>query len=321
MAAPERFAAGLKELLAEEHHVAAAHLHWFSDLDADQLRRFRDAFGCLPVEVRRRLVEQMVEAAEDNFELDFQAVGHVALDDADGEVRRLGIESLWESKEVVLAERLLRMLHQDPHEPVRAEAATALGTFVMLHDFEELKPELGRRIEAALLLVARGNQNIEIRRRAVESMGYSSQPEIPALLREAFSSTQLELKSSALLAMGRTADAELWGPIVQGELRNPEPAIRLQAVVAAGALGLRQALADLVDLLSDSDSEIREQVIWSLGEIGGEKARRALERAQRTAGDSDRQMIEDALDNLEFQSGLDDFRLLEVDPDRKEKLN
>lgn len=321
MANPERFALGLKELLDGESRFAAAHLHWFSDLDSNQSRRFREAFDRLPVEGRRRLVEQMVEAAEDNFELDFQAVGHVALDDADGEVRRLGIESLWESKEAGLAERLLRMLGEDPYEPVRAEAATALGTFVMLHDFEELKPELGQRIEAALLQVARGSQNIEIRRRAVESLGYSSRPEIPALLREAFRSTQSELKSSALLAMGRTADAELWGPIVVGELRNPEPAIRLQAVVAAGALSLKQALADLVDLLSDSDIEIREQVIWSLGEIGGEKARRVLERAQRAASDSERQMIDDALDNLDFQSGLDDFRLLEVDPDRKEKLN
>jgi HEAT repeat protein len=321
MASPERFALGVKELLAGDHRIAAAHLHWFSDLDPSQTRRFRDAFAGLPVEARRRLLEQLVEAAEDNFELDFQAIGHAALDDEDGEVRRLGIEALWESKEASVAERLLRLLQEDAHAPVRAQAATSLGTFVMLHDFEELKPELGRRIEAALLQVARHNPDLEIRRRAVESMGYSSRPEIPALLRETYAAAQSELKASALLAMGRTADGKLWGPTVLGDLRNPNPAIRFQAVAAAGQLSLKQAVVELVELLNDSDSEIREQAIWSLGEIGGEKARRALERAQRTASASEQQLIDDALDNLEFQGGLDDFRLLEVDPERKEKLN
>ncbi len=321
MASPERFASGLKELLATEHVIAAAHLHWFSDLDASQTRRFRDTFTDLPVEARRRLLSQMVEAAEDNFELDFQMIGQVALDDSDGEVRRLGIEALWESKEASVAERFLRMLQADPQSAVRAQAATALGTFVMLHDFEELKSELGERIESALLLAAGNTQDPEVRRRAVESMGYSSRPEIPVLLRETYAEPSLDLKASTLLAMGRTADSAAWGGTVLEELRNPNPAIRYQAVGAAGELSLKQAVSDVVELLNDSDSEIREQAIWALGEIGGERARRALERAQRTASPSELQLIEEALDNLEFQSGLDDFRLLEVDPQRKVKLN
>jgi HEAT repeat protein len=321
MANPERFSAGLNELLADDHRVVAAHLHWFSDLDADQARRFRDVFAGLPCEARRRLLGQMVKAAEDNFELDFNAVGRVALDDEDGEVRGLAIESLWESKAPSLGERFLRMLEEDPGPAVRAQAATALGVFVMAYDFEELPPALGRRIEAALLAVMQREPRLEIRRRAVESMGYSSRPEVPTLLREAFAQPQPELKCSALLAMGRTADGERWGPTVLGELRNPDPTIRFQAAAAAGALSLKRAVPDLVELLNDSDNEIREQVIWALGEIGGERARRALERVQRAASEDERQLIEDALANLEFQSGLDDFRLLDVNPAGKEKLN
>ncbi len=76
-----------------------------------------------------------------------------------------------------------------------------------------------------------------------------------------------------------------------------------------------------MDLLNDSDREIREQVIWALGEIGGERARRALEKLQRSAGAGELQLIEDALDNLEFQSGLDEFRLLDVDGSGKRQLN
>jgi HEAT repeat protein len=301
--------------------VPATHLHWFSDLDTDQASRFREAFGGLPLDARRRLLEQLVEVAEDNFELDFEAVGRAALDDGDGEVRRLGIESLWESKDAHLGERFLGVLTDDPAEAVRAQAASALGLFVMLHDFEELRPELGRRIETQLMAVVHSGAPLEIRRRAVESMGYSSRAEVPDLLRAAFAEPPPEMKGSALMAMGRTADSRLWGPTVLGELRNPSPGIRFQAVGATGSLGLKNAVPELIELLNDSDREIREQAIWALGEIGGERARRALERLQRSASAGERPLIEDALDNLEFQSGMDEFRLLDVAGSGKGPLN
>ncbi len=321
MANPERFAAGMGELGADDHRVPVTHLHWFSDLDTDQARRFRQTFDGVPLDARRRLLEQMVEAAEDNFELDFAAIGRAALDDEDSEVRRLAIESLWESKDAQLGERFLGMLTGDPAEQVRAQAASALGLFVTLHDFEELRPELGRRIETGLMAVVQSAAPLEVRRRAVESMGYSSRTEVPDLLRAAIAEPQPEMKGSALLAMGRTADSRLWGSTVLGELRNPSPAIRFQAVGAAGSLGLKSAVPELTELLNDSDREIREQVIWALGEIGGERARRALERLQHSASGGERQLIEDALDNLEFQSGLGEFRVLAVDGAGKVPLN
>jgi len=321
VANPELFAAGLRELGADDHRVPATHLHSFSDLDSDQAGRFREAFGGLPLDARRRLLEQMVEAAEENFELDFEAVGRAALDDGDGEVRRLGIEMLWESKDAQVGERFLCMLRDDPAQDVRAQAASALGRFVLLHDFEELQPQLGRRIETQLLAVVQSGAPLEIRRRAVESMGYSSRAEVPDLLRAAFAEPQPEMKGSALMAIGRTADRRLWGPTVLGELRNPSPAIRFQAVGAAGSLGLKNAVPELLELLNDSDREIREQAIWALGEIGGERARLALERLQRSASAGERQLIEEALNDLEFQSGLDEFRLLDEDGSGKAPLN
>lgn len=321
MANPERFAASLRELGADDHHVPVTHLHWLSALDTDQARRFRETFCGLPLDARQRLLEQMVATAEENFELEFVAIGWAALDDGDGEVRRLGIELLWESKDAQLGERFLGMLTGDPAEQVRAQAASALGLFVMLHDFEELRPELGRRIEVQLMAVVQSQAPLEIRRRAVESLGYSSRAEVPDLLRAAIAQPQPEMKGSALMAMGRTADSRVWGPTVLGELRNPSPAIRFQAVGAAGSLGLKSAVPELAELLNDSDREIREQVIWALGEIGGERARRTLERLQRSASAGERQLIEEALDNLAFQTGVDEFRVLDVDGASKGPLN
>ncbi len=243
MANPERFAAGLRELGEENHRVPATHLHWFSDLDSDQARGFHEHFSRLPLDARRRLMEQMVEAAEANFELDFEAIGRNALEDEDGEVRRLAIESLWESKDARLGERFLVLMSGDPSDEVRAQAATALGLFVMLHDFEELRPELGRRIEDRLMALIQSPAPLAIRRRAVESIGYSSRAEIPSLLRAAYAEVELEMKASTLMAMGRTADSAEWGATVLRELRNPSPAIRFQAVGAAGSLGLKTSVA------------------------------------------------------------------------------
>src|SRR3990172_9933564 len=74
VANPERFEAGMGELGADDHRVPVTHLHWFSDLDTDQACGFRKTFGGLPLDARRRLLEQMAEAAEDNFELDFSSI-------------------------------------------------------------------------------------------------------------------------------------------------------------------------------------------------------------------------------------------------------
>jgi len=57
---------------------------------------------------------------------------------------------------------------------------------------------------------------------------------------------------------------------------NPAEALRIEAAIAAAQLGDSRASAPLIRLLGDSDPNLREVAIWSLGGIGGDAAVRAL---------------------------------------------
>ena len=44
-----------------------------------------------------------------------------------------------------------------------------------------------------------------------------------------------------------------------------------------GEIALPVAMIDRIELLEDRDVEVRQMAIWALGQIGGKRARRALE--------------------------------------------
>jgi HEAT repeat protein len=102
------------------------------------------------------------------------------------------------------------------------------------------------------------------------------------------------------------------------ELGSRSPALRAEAARAAGALGLRSAVAQLVELLEDPDGTVRLHAIDSLGEIGGDAARKALEDVQGEAEGDEWDRIEEALENAEFQDSISDLPLLSLDDEEEE---
>jgi len=87
--------------------------------------------------------------------------------------------------------------------------------------------------------------------------------------------------------------------------------LRAEAARAAGELELAESVLDLVDLTEDADEDVRMAAIWSLSQIGGDKARRTLESLLRESRDDDEtDFLETALDNLAFTDGLQPFSIL-----------
>jgi HEAT repeat protein len=287
-------------------------LHWLSDLDSNQTAEMARLWRRLPVEVRRDLMARMEEEARENFELDFLAVARIALNDADAEVRVHAIRSFWECGDSKLVDKFLQLMEQDPEVSVQAAAASALGPFVERAELEEIPASVGGRITARLIAVIRGKSDMEIRRRAVESVGYSSDPQVRAVLENAHSHSEERMRASALLAMGRSADPS-FSAIVIDELRNSSPMLRAEAARAAGALGLRKSIPQLIDLLEDVDPDVRGCAIDALGELGGDPARNALDKLQQQASGEEWDRIETALENAEFQDSLGELPLLELD--------
>ena len=159
------------------------------------------------------------------------------------------------------------------------------------------------------------------KRLAVEALGYSSRPEVPALIRNAYSQHDPQWVASALFAMGRSADPDHWQDDVLYSLDHDNLEIRLAAVEAAGELALESARPALLEALDteDNDESIRA-IIWSLSQIGGEDVQIVLYNlADATEDDDLAEFIEEALENLTFTDDLSRYDLLAVDPDEPEK--
>jgi HEAT repeat protein len=199
---------------------------------------------------------------------------------------------------------------------VRAAAASALGRYVYLGEVEDLAESQARRVEEALLAVINGPDELEVRRRALEAVAFSSRPEVPPLIAAAYAAPEQKLRVSAVFAMGRNADGKRWGRPVRAELESAEPEMRFEAARAAGELELSEAGPQLAALVEDVDTQVQEAAIWSLGQIGGEFARRTLERLLERSEDEDEQeYIQEALDNLEFTDEVHAFSMFDFDGD------
>jgi HEAT repeat protein len=90
----------------------------------------------------------------------------------------------------------------------------------------------------------------------------------------------------------------VWADAVQADLSNGDPAMRYEAARACGELEVKEAISALIRLVSDPDREVQAAAIGALGQIGGTRARRVLERCRRSEDDALRAAAEDALGEL-----------------------
>ncbi len=137
-----------------------------------------------------------------------------------------------------------------------------------------------------------------MRRRAVESVAYSSDSRIGPIIESAYYHENEKMQVSAIFAMGRNADLA-WLPQVLAELDNPVNEIRFEACRACGELEARDAVEQLIAMIDeDDDQEIREMAVWALGRIGGTAAKEALELCTEHENEALAQAAEEALEEL-----------------------
>ena len=313
------FDAALAHLQDEAAALSPAALSALSGASPSDLATFRQVLSRLPVSRRRRASQMLIELAEENLELDFNALFRSLLDDGDAEVRAYGIAGLWEDEDPALAKTFMGLLRNDPAAGVRAEAADALGRFVLLVEYGRIKSTQAELIHDALLATFHNDaEEIGVRCRAVESLAYSSQPGVRDVIATAYADDDPRMCASAVLAMGRSADA-YWRHRVEDELESPEPCIRFEAARAAGELEDRDAVPRLIELLDDADREVASAAITALGQIGGKSARQALARAATSDDEMLSTLADEALQELEF-AGDADLVLMDVEGDTPETV-
>ena len=253
-----------------------AGLQQLASLERGEAAALRSAWPQIGAERRRQVVHQLMELAEDNVDLNFDAVFFAALDDEAAAVRADAVRGLWEYEGRDLIAPLLRLLAKDEEPEVRAEAALALGRFVVLSEAGSLGEEQFQQVEAGLRRSLEDELEVdEVRGRALEAIGASGRPWVEQAMEHAYESEAPRLRVSAIHAMGRSCDGH-WLPVLIEELANDDPEIRYEAATALGALADRRVVAHLAPLLRDPDLEVREAAIAALGQIGGSEAKLLL---------------------------------------------
>ena len=270
-----------------------------SDLSRNNARVLAAAWESIPEENRIDLVRRFDELSEERVDLNFGRALRVALNDRSAVVRQLAVAGLWEDESSQLLDRLRDILQNDESPDVRAQAAAALERFSSKAVVGSLDESVASDLRDSLRRSAiDAGAPYAVQRRALESLGpYAADPEISALISEAFNSEDHGLQCSALYAMGRSQDAR-WLPTILVQLESEDPEIRFEAARAAGLLGSADALTVLLQAARDEDAEVRHVAIGAISQIGGRGAVRALERLAEDAGEADLELIQSAIDDV-----------------------
>jgi len=294
------FDEALRLLADERASVSSSVLYALSGAGRTEAERFGRHWPLLGAARRRELIELMVGGAEANFELDFHALFRHTLADPEEVVRRSSLEGLWEDESPELVGPLVRLLRHDEGTSVRAAAAASLGRFVLLGELEELAERQALLVRRALLeAIDDPNEELDVRRRAVESIAYLSEECVRDIIGAAYDEAEELMRVSAVFAMGRSSDRH-WAEAVQDELRSENSAMRYEAARASGELEIADAVPALIRLVSDPDREVQSAAITSLGQIGGKRAREVLLTCCEDADEAIRLTAEDALAELDL---------------------
>jgi HEAT repeat protein len=298
-------------LLDENTPFPPSYLYRLSDLEPTELSMVAEAWPKLSVRRRQALTEDLAQLNEADDLLSFEQFTRLALKDSDPEVRLLAVRMLSEYENSSFLSTFLDMAEHDPDLEVRAASTTVLGLFVYLGEVDALPSASFHQVEECLLRIVNSSDEPLVRRSALESLGYSSRDELFSLIERAYASGETDWLASALLAMGRSAD-QRWEPSILVMLDHIRPVVRAEAVTAAGGMEIEAAVPRLIELLDDSDENVRMSSIWSLSQIGGEGVRDALiHMLETTEEEEEAALLEEALENLAFTEGVEGFTLID----------
>ena len=310
-------------LLDNKKPFSPTYLHRFSDLNDGDVKELKNIWSKIEKDRKAALMVDLEELNNHDTLVCFDAISQIAINDPDPKVRACGITLLWECDDDGLVPRFIQMMQHDPDEVVRATAASALGMFVYLGELEEIPEKLLKQVETVLLEVMNSKDSPLVKRRVLEALGSSSRQEVPELLEKAYNMEDEQWQSSALFAMGRSADNR-WEKHVLDRL-DARDEILFEAARAAGELELEAAREPLLDMLQKEDEELdedlRDAIIWSLSKIGGEDVRDVLEKMMdETEDEEELEFIQNALDNLDFtESSAPILGMLDFQPKIEEE--
>ena len=290
----------LADLGDEETPLTHSELLHLSGLSPDEFPTFKSGWPSISQSRKCEILSRLAELAEDNLEMDFTAVFRSCLEDDDAPVRERAALGLEECADRTMIRPLIKLLKDDPTSQVRTASAISLRRFAeMAQSGKFLAKDSARLQEAFLTVINREDEDLDVRRRAIEAVAHFDSPEVHQIIREAHNSGDPRLRQSAVFAMGQSS-TQKWLSTVLDEMRHEDPAIRYEAAAAGGQLGDESTVPHLIRLIEDEDPEVQLSAVRALGSVGGPLAKRALLRCLKQEDDALEQAARTALGDIEF---------------------
>ena len=303
------------EALRGDDAIKPTWLRGFNDLSEGDLVTFQSTWLTLSLKRRTDLVAHLLDLAQNDIELNFNAIFRVILTDSEELIRLAAIAGLGEEDQASLIDPLLAMLKADSSERVRAAAADALGRFALLSAVERLSKQRHTQIYKALLSTFRAAPEESIvHQAALRSLGYMLNDTVAMYIRAAYASDIPALRRSAIIAMGRSEDRQ-FAEFVRQELSALEPEPRLAAAEASGELEDEDAVKELKILLDDHDSRVRKAALTALAQIGNQEAHTLLSQSVLSPDEEFAKLAGEALELYDFWHGEIDFSLTNFEED------
>jgi len=290
----------LEVIQDQEHILEPRYLYHLSDLTLNELQTLQNIWPELPISRRQTLMEDLEHLTETNNLLSYEAVFRFALSDPDAQVRFHALRAIEVFDTDNLIPDFLELLDEDDSVDVRAVAAAVLGKYIYRGELDELDQKTKVCIEEKLLaVVAGGEENQRVQRRALEALGYSPRDEVQECIAEVYQSGDEEWMASALFAMGRSLDYR-WEEIILSNLHHQNPKVRAEAIRASGELTLEDAIPAILEMLDDVPV-VRQAAIWASSQIGGEGVGEALNiLLNEPLTDDEADLIERAFQNIAY---------------------
>jgi HEAT repeat protein len=295
------FDSDLADLADTTKRLSSTQLAGLSDLDPEDAAELAAAWSEIETNRRFNIVTELAELAQDNVELNFDAVYKVALGDEEATVRAAALRGLFEYEGRDLIPALAEVLRQDPDAGVRRESAVALGRYALAAELEQLPQSDGAAVREVLIESAEDLEEDErVRARAIEALGAMSGEETENLIESVYEEDSLWLKVGAVDAMGRSCNPS-WLPLVMREMESRAPEMRHAAAYAAGEIGEEEAVQQLKRMaVDDPDKDVQLVAVRAIGEIGGDQAKVALKAILYEGDDSLQDAVEEAKSEIAF---------------------
>ncbi len=284
-------------------YAALAELSGLSAPEARSLAATVESWG---PEMARDMLSRLAGLTEDEPGVEFEAVFKACIGSEDSEVRRISVIALAESSDRTLAASFASLVLNDPELSVRVATAVAMSDLCTAAAAGRLHPNDGRLLREALSrVVADVSGDIELRRRALESLSAFRGEDIADLIGKAFGSGNSLLQQSALYAMGKSSE-QRWLKSVTAELDAEDAAVRFEAVTALGEIGTEEHARTLKAALDDTDLEVQVAAVVALEKLGGEQARLLLFKASRSPEPRVAATARESLASIVAEDGLND---------------